>query len=83
MTVPDLRTTAAFNGRCWVMPVSDVEQAVDQINHAMNRTVVGKADGTLFLIDSGLLLMDRQIVVILTHGGTATLYVCDSLEVNQ
>ncbi len=81
--IPTTPNTGAFTGRCWVMPLSDVDVGVAQINEAMRQRVVEPIGNTVILTQTGLILLDRQILVILTHGGQANLFVCDSMEVNQ
>lgn len=81
--IPTTPNTGAFTGRCWVMPTTRPEVAAEAINDSMQRKVVDVMGNTLILLQTGLILLDRQIVVILTHGGQANLFVCDSMEVNQ
>ena len=83
--IPTTPDTGAFVGICWVMPPSQPDDAVQAINATMQKRVVDRLDGTdaLYLIETGLLLLPNQIIVTLTHGGQANLFVCDSMQVNQ
>lgn len=75
----------AFRGTCWVLPGSDPQSVADQVNAMMQEEVLTVSDDglRLFLIQSALTLVDNQIIMVLTHGGRANLFVCDSIEVHQ
>ena len=75
--------TGGFAGRCWVMPPSHPDKAIEDINNAMQQEAATLVGDTIVLKQTGLVLVPNQIIVILTHGTRANLFVCDSMEVNQ
>jgi hypothetical protein len=81
--IPTPPETGAFKGCCFVLPASDPEATAESINTIMGKRVVDAVGDTLVLIETRLLLLPRQIIVLLTHGGQANLYVCDTMEVHQ
>lgn len=82
-SIPTAPETGAFKGCCFVMPPGDAADTADSINTIMGKRVADGVGDTIVLIETGLVLLPRQIVVCLTHGGQANLFVCDTMEVHQ